>query len=299
MLAETTPSYTALTASLPVSVHSETGRLRQVIIGYADNFDLAHAEIINETQKQYYFGQNAPQLEALKDQVAQLVACLEAQGVEVFRPRPLPNVPDQIMTRDIGVTIGNCFVVSRMAYHSRQNEWQGITHLLDQIPHVLFVPEPAVIEGGDIVVDKGRILVGLSQRTNAAGVQWLTQQFPEYEVVPVPLKQIEDGENVLHLDCAFVPVGENHALIYPAGFREIPAVLSQNYHFIEVTRAEQDGLGTNVLSISPTQVISRHRATRINQELEKIGLQVLPLVFDEAPKTGGSFRCASLPLWRE
>lgn len=288
----------------PVTEHlhvaSETGHLRSVIIGYPDNFDLAHAEIINETQKKYYFGAHKPNKARLIREMNQYVNQLEACGVKVLRPEPLAGVPDQLMTRDIGVVIGNTFVVTRMANISRQNEWRGLEHVFKQLPigHIVHAPEGVVLEGGDIVVDKGYIFVGLSQRTNEAGVAWLKKQFPQYKVVPMPLKQVSEGENVLHLDCAFVPVGRDLALIYEGGFREIPAVVRDLYTFIPVTRAEQDELGTNVLSVSPTQVISRASSTRINTAMRARGLTVYALPFDEAPKTGGSFRCCSLPLHR-
>ncbi len=283
-------------------VASETGPLRSVIIGYPDNFDLEHAEIINETQKKYYFGENKPSKARLIREMNQYVAQLEACGVKVVRPAPLEGVPDQLMTRDIGVVIGNTFVVTRMANCSRQNEWRGLEHILRQLPvgQIVHAPEGVILEGGDVVVDKGHIFVGLSQRTNEAGVAWLTEQFPQYEVVALPLKQVAEGENVLHLDCAFVPVGRDLALIYEAGFveGENRAVLRDLYTFIPVTRAEQDELGSNVLSISPTQVISRASARRINAAMRARGLTVYAIPFDEAPKTGGSFRCCSLPLHR-
>ena len=300
MMLQTAPQTTRWTAVPTVHAQSETGRLRRVIIGYPDNFDLEHAEIINETQKQYYFGENRPRLDLLKAQMDAYVNCLEACGVEVWRPTPLPHVPDQLMPRDIGVVIGDTFLLTRMANASRQPEWQGIAPYLAQLrPRQITVPEGMVVEGGDIIVDKGCIFVGISQRTTAEGARWLVDQFPDYEVVPVFLKSIAEGENVLHLDCAFVPVGSHHALIYPEGMHHIPPALRQRYQLIPVTRTEQDLLGTNVLSISPTQVIARADLPRISQALRGAGLTVYDLPYTEAPKTGGSFRCCSLPLWRD
>jgi N-dimethylarginine dimethylaminohydrolase len=96
-----------------------------------------------------------------------------------------------------------------------------------------------------------------------------------------------------------VPVGQRSALIYAAGLAEVPAAIADQYDLIEVTKAEQQLLATNVLSISPTQVIARTCATRVNTALRQRGLEVIELPFDDPPKTGGSFRCCSLPLWRD
>lgn len=300
MMPELTLTMPQTTLPPAVFATSETGRLRRVIIGYADNFDLAQAEIINETQKKYYFGENRPRLELLKEQMAGYVACLETHGVEVLRPLPLDHVPDQLMPRDIGVVIGDTFLLTRMAKASRQPEWLGIAPHLERLaPRILPVPEGIVVEGGDIVVDKGCLFVGIGQRTTAAGASWLAQQFPEYEVVPVFLRSVAEGENVLHLDCAFVPVGRGHALLYREGLHHLPPAMGDRYEFIPVTRAEQDLLGTNVLSISPTEVIARADLPRIGRALRDVGLTVYELPYTEAPKTGGSFRCCSLPLWRD
>lgn len=282
-------------------VNAETHRLKEVVLGTADNFDFAHADIINETQRKYYSDPaNRPHRAKLIEQVEAFRACLEEIGVNVHRPTLLEGVPDQIMTRDIGVVIGDTLVVSHMAKASRQKEWQGLKPILDDTDsdHILFAPDEVIIEGGDVIVDGSRIFIGLSQRTNPAGVAFIRDNFPQYEIVPVPLKGVKEGEDVLHLDCAFVPVGENGALIYPQGFREMPAVIRDEYQWIEVTREEQQKLGTNVLSVSPNTVVSRASAKRINGRLRQLGLTVHELHYDEVTKTGGSFRCSTLPLWR-
>ncbi|HSH05865.1 MAG TPA: arginine deiminase family protein [Anaerolineae bacterium] len=282
-----------------LSVTNETGQLQSVIIGYPDNFTLDNAEIINETQKYYYFSPERPTRERIKKQFAQLITCLQQAGVTVYQPEPIPGITDQLMTRDIGFVIGDTFVVSHMAYPSRQGEWRGIKYILDQIPadKKLDVPDDIFIEGGDIIVDRHYIFVGISQRTSLNGADYLQQHFPNYQVIPLHLKQVIEDEDVLHLDCTFVPVGCEHALIYPQGFKTIPPEL-RTYKWIEVTKAEQQRLSTNVLSIGPDTVISQLQATRINNQLRAIGLNVIEIDYTDPPKTGGSFRCSSLPLHR-
>lgn len=282
-------------------VTSETGRLRSVIIGYADNFHKTPPAIINETQKEYYFSPARPTRKRVMAEVGSLMETLKQQGIEVLQPEPLDGVPDQLMTRDIGVVIDNTFVVTQMAQKSRRDEWLGLQPILDEIgtQRIIKVPDDVVLEGGDVIVDNGRLFVGLSQRTGPEGAAYLASRFPHFEVIPVPLKQLAEGENVLHLDCSFVPVGQHSALIYANGLAQLPAAIAEQYDLIEVTKAEQQLLATNVLSLSPTQVIARTCASRVNGELRRRGLEVIELPFDDPPKTGGSFRCCSLPLWRD
>ena len=284
-----------------VFVDSETAPLRSVLLGYPDNFLQVDAEIINETQRQYYDGPDAPTREAVTEQLNGFKATLEAHGVTVHQPHALPYLPDQMMTRDIGVVIGDTFAVTTMAAQSRRQEWRGYSHLFEHFPEhvkILFGPENLVIEGGDIIVDRGKVFVGIGQRTTLAGAAWLMKLVPDFEIVPINLRGLHDGEDVLHLDCSFLPVGDGHALIYPDGLREVPATLRETYDLIEVTREEQQRLGTNVLSISPDTVVSQITSTRINAEMRARGIEVIELPYSEPPKTGGSFRCCTLPLHR-
>lgn len=290
-------------SGMPVSLHvnSESATLKTVILGYAENFHQVPPAIINETQKRTYFSDNAPTRETLVAELDGFRQTLEANGVTVLRPSPLSDVPDQLMPRDIGVVIGSTLVVSRMAKASRRDEWRGITWLIDQLDpaQVLFVPDPAILEGGDVIVESNVIYVGIGQRTNEAGFRFLAKSFPHYKVVPVYLKSVAQGEDVLHLDCAFVPLGNRHALIYPDGLQDMPEIIRERYTLIPVTRDEQMALATNVLSISSGTVISRPDMVRVNVAMRAAGLQVIEVKYDDPPKTGGSFRCTTLPLCRE
>ncbi len=286
---------------MDVFVDSETAPLRSVIVGYPDNFLQVDAEIINETQRLYYAGPDAPTAAAVTQQLNGFIEVLESHGVDVRQPHPLPYLPDQMMTRDIGVVIGDTFVVTTMAARSRRHEWRGYAHLFEHFPEhvkVLFGPEDLVIEGGDVIVDRGKVFVGIGQRTTLAGAAWLMQLVPDFEIVPITLTGLDDGEDVLHLDCSFLPVGDGHALIYPGGMVDVPAALRETYELIEVTRPEQQVLGTNVLSISPTCVVSQPTSVRINAEMRSRGIDVIEVPYSEPPKTGGSFRCCTLPLHR-
>ena len=286
---------------MDVFVDSETAPLKSVIVGYPDNFMQVDAEIINETQRKFYDGPDAPTRDAVTEQLNGFIDVLVGHGVEVLQPHPLPYLPDQMMTRDIGVVIGDTFVVTTMAARSRRHEWRGYAHLFEKFPEhvkVLFGPEDLVIEGGDVIVDRGKVFVGIGQRTTLAGAAWLMQLVPEYEIVPINLSGLHHGEDVLHLDCSFLPVGDGHALIYPGGIRDIPAAVRDTYELIEVTRDEQQMLGTNVLSLDPTTVVSQPTSVRINAEMRERGIEVIEVPYSEPPKTGGSFRCCTLPLHR-
>jgi N-dimethylarginine dimethylaminohydrolase len=284
-----------------IQIYSETGRLRSVIIGFPDTFELP--DPINPKHEIYHRGHpDHPTREKLIPEFVAFREALEACGVEVLQPVDVPGVPDQLTPRDIGFVIGGTFHIASMTTPCRREEWRGIESIIAQIPaeNIIRVPPEVNLEGGDIILDRGTLYIGLSERTSIEGAEWLREHYAwRYRVQLVPLKELHHDEDILHMDCAFLPVGEHHCLIYPDGFHQMPKCIEHNYEWIEVTRDEQFDLATNVLSVSPTQVISRPNATRINDRLRAEGFEVIEVRFDETPKGGGSFRCASLPLYRE
>ncbi len=186
-----------------------------------------------------------------------------------------------------------------LAKNSRKREWRGLENILRQLETpVLHVPEDINIEGGDVVVHDGVVYVGISERTNREAADYLAQKFPQFEVMAMPLRPPQSGQEILHLDCAFLPVGNRQALFYPGGFVDIPGTITERYSLIEVTSEEHQELAVNVLSLTPRTVVSRSIAARTNALLRDAGLDVIELDFDETPKTGGSFRCCTLPLRR-
>ena len=283
---------------------SETARLHKVIIGRWEGYRRveAYVERVNMDQQN-----KLPTAAELQPEFEAFRAALEAEGVTVLQPDYIGKfVYDQLTPRDIAVTIGHQIVLCNMIKKSRRYEVAGIfPHLLaleGEEPNILIPPRhDMLLEGGDILIDKGYVFVGLSQRTNQAGFDYLHETFGhQFELVPMHCKSLEEGENVLHLDCTFNPVGKQHALIYPPGLRSIPEVIRDRYEWIEVTAEEQAALATNVLSVDENTVISRaHPACRrVNSLMRSIGLRVIEVPFDGAPSTGGSFRCCSLPLVR-
>lgn len=284
---------------------NETDPLKKVIIGRYEGYKKVdeYIEIVNKSQQK-----GLPSVEQLEAEFTRFSDVLTERGVEVLTPRYVGKfVYDQLTPRDLGVTIGNKFLICNMAKHSRRYEAAGIfNHLLameGKEPTILLPPDhDMMLEGGDIIVDKQTLYVGITRRTNRNGFRFLESTFgDEFDVIPVQCKSQGKKEQTLHLDCIFNPVGTNHALIYPAGMMKVPKAITRNYNLIEVDKAAQLALAPNVLSINPNEVISRDHPDcyAANNALRKAGINVIEIPFDGAPSTGGSFRCCSLPLVRE
>mgnify|MGYP001190348212 CR=1 FL=1 len=269
---------------------TEYGVLQKVIVCPPTHMRIG--TVINETQKRY-ITENID-VEIALEQHRGFVQVLEENDVEVIQLETEEQLNEQVFTRDIGFTIGNQLFVSAMGSGIRTGEVGVLKGKLKEkdIPFKDLVQES--IEGGDVIVDKDRVWVGLSTRTSLNATKALQALLPNHQVIPVSLER-----RILHLDCAFNIVDDKLALIYPEAFTDTRInMLREHFDFIEVNKEEQFTLGTNVLSIGNKKIISMPNNKQVNEELRNRGFDVIEVPFDEIIKSGGSFRCCSLPLLR-
>ena len=287
---------------LSLNIQSETNFLEAVIVGTGIDEGTAHFQN-NPKMIEHVKNGTYPPEEVLVGQVNGLVKILQDEGIKVYRPQNIPEL-NQIFTRDIGFVIDGYFIKANMQRDNRQPEYDGIQHVIERIPQnkLLCPPEEATIEGGDVLLFGNHIFVGLSKRTNQAGVDFLRKSFPNKEVHALKVRVTEEGKtNILHLDCTFQPIGDKYAIIYEEGFQEHPSIIYQLFkdeNLIRVSSQEMYTMFPNVLSIAPDCVISEKKFVRLNNELRKKGIRVIEVEYHEVSKLGGLFRCSTLPLRR-
>lgn len=249
-------------------------------------------QIINETQK-HFARENISQIKALT-QHKQFIQTLKNHHV---RPVLLPaneRFPEQVFTRDIGFTIGQTLFVSNMAAPVRQGEEHSLKEWAQTKGWTTITLDDGTIEGGDVLVDQTRVFVGLSKRTNLAAIQQLKKELPNHDIIPIHLPS-----HILHLDCVMNILSHHEILIYPEAFTEKDLLmLKKHYDLIEISEQEQFTLGPNVLSIGQKKVISLPINQETNAALTASGYTVIEVDFSEIIKSGGSFRCCTLPIRR-
>lgn len=274
-----------------VQCQSEYGILKQVVLCEPKYMEIK--EVINDVQKKYE-DDNIDQELAVK-QHRNFEQALRNAGVEIIKLPPSKDHPEQVFTRDIGFTIGNHLFVSEMANPIRQGEEEVLAQWLNNNKIVYKNLSLHSIEGGDVIVDGNRVFVGISDRTCKKAIQNLQKELPDYEIIPIPF-----NPKYLHLDCVFNILSSEDALIFPEAFEpKIVNLLSSMYHLIEVSESEQFSMGTNVLSIGQNRVLSLPVNRDVNYQMKQHGYEVLEVDFSEIIKSGGSFRCCSMPILRQ
>ncbi|WP_110114841.1 dimethylarginine dimethylaminohydrolase family protein [Bacillus sp. CGMCC 1.16541] len=270
---------------------SEYATLKTVIVCEPTYMEIS--EVINETQR-HYVDTNIDIELALK-QHRHFVKVLEDEGIDVIKLPPQKRYPEQVFTRDIGFTLGNQLFVSQMGHGLRQGEENILIEWLEKENRPYHNLKEHSIEGGDVLIDGDKVLVGVSGRTCEGATTHLQQLLPTHKVISVPIE-----ESYLHLDCVFNILSPNEALVFSEAIsKEEHAILASHYDLIEVEGNEQFTLGTNVLSIGQKKVISLPVNKKVNETLRNRGYTVIEVDLSEIIKSGGSFRCCTMPVYRE
>ena len=297
-----------------VGQYHEWDKLKSIIVGSAlDSGQPPREEdcydpTTRNTVKQGVY----PNHELLEQQLNALVNTLRSLGVTVYRPKNLPEV-DQIFARDVGFVIQDVLVRSKMI-EDRAKEWEGVSDLLGTV-QTKVPPRGVQVEGGDVLIAGNKLYVGYSDqetmssfktaRTNQKSLHWLQETFPELTVIGVELikDDFEVTNNVLHLDCAFMPLGLGHCIVYRDGFRTANDFtrITEDYSedcILHVTQDEAIQLNTNLLSIDKQSIVSDNRFIRVNTWLRDKGYDVHLVDYSAIGKLGGLLRCSTLPLER-
>lgn len=278
---------------IPLNIKDEYSPLTDVVMASIENFRISTP--INITQAHYY-ATDPPQLARMRIEQRQFVQTFCDLGVTIHWALTDPDCPLQVFTRDVGTVIDDALLVAGLKREIRQKEPQTLRPILDIAEgRVLYTPPGAIIEGGDVLIEGSTIFVGLGERTNQQGLDFIRNQFPEYEVIPLRLK-----EGMLHLDVVFNILPRGICIVDPSAFVEV-GIDFFHLHFqdvIVVNSTEQFELATNVFSVNPQTILSDEANSHVNSALAERGLTVIALDFEHTRRVGGSLRCATLPLRR-
>ena len=300
-------------------IQSETGRLREVVLGlpYANG----PAPRLDETfdSKSYesvLHGVYPAEADIVREMEA-FEGVLRKYGVTVYRPELVPGC-NQIFSRDVGFVLDDKIIVSNII-PDRQEEIDAYENIYRQIHYkqIYNLPEAVHVEGGDVILYNDTIFLGQyafedypevkTARTNRLALDYLRMIFPGKTIIPLNLRKSDTDpyEGILHLDCTFMPVGRGKAIIYRKGFlnpRDADHLVEMfgKENVFELTTEEMYYMNSNIFSISEDVVVTEEHFTRLNNHLRNAwGMTVETVPYREISKMGGLLRCSTLPLRRD
>jgi arginine deiminase len=246
------------------------------------------------------------------------------------RTRVARALPNLLFTRDPSIWIGPGVVVGEMARPVRRSEPRLLQALYRLHPRFAGLPnwtdDPAPAEGGDVLVaGQGRVVVGISPRTTAAGAARLATALLTRGVAREVLSvQVPRGAG-FHLDLVLSMVDRDtyavwapvrHALrahrwqatssgIAVAAVPDPFRWLARSSRVIEIGPGvpERHGRpwdrGINVLAVGPGLVVAYADNREANARLRAAGIEVIPVSGRALGRGCGGPRCLTCPVSRD
>ena len=209
---------------------------------------------------------------------------LEDCGARVVALPALEELPDSVFVEDTAIVLDELAVLTSPGVESRRPEVQANAAEIARLRPVVQVHLPATIEGGDVLRVGRKIYVGLSPRTNLAGVAALSALVAPYgyEVSTVAL------HDCLHLKSGCTAIGDETILANP---NWIDASVFRDYEIVAVHADEP--WAANALRVG-AHVCVGATFPRTAELLARRGYDVRAVDVSEFAKAEGGLTCMSL-----
>ena len=156
--------------------------------------------------------------------------------------------------------------------------------------------------GRDLVVQHGFT-------TNCKGVDWLGRHFPDHRIHAV---NFPGDPYPIHIDCTFVPIRPGLILNNPV--RRLPEAQRafferDSWEIIDAARPAHNEppplchssvwLSMNVLMLDPKTACVEKTEVHQAAQLDRLGLEVVPVDLRDAYPFGGGLHCCTADVWRD
>lgn len=210
--------------------------------------------------------------------------CLRELGVTVVSLPPELDLPDSMFVEDPAVVVKEVAVLTWMGAESRRKEADSLAPVLARFRPVRRMREPATLEGGDVLRVGSSLYVGLSGRTNSAGIEQLAAELRPfgYSVKAAPVR------GCLHLKSACTAIGSETLLVN----REwVDTRVFEGLAFLDVPAEEPRA--ANVLAIGETVLVPA-AFPKTAEAIERLGWKVRILDISELMKAEAALTCSSI-----
>ncbi len=212
------------------------------------------------------------------------VDALKQLGCDVLELPAEADLPDSVFVEDTAFILPEAAVITRPGADTRKPETAPIAQALSPHTKLLYLQEPATLDGGDVLIVGKKIFIGLSTRSNEDAINQLNNLLKEdgYSVTGVQL------HDCLHLKSAVTRVDDKTLLVNK---NWVDTEHFANYELIEVDPSEPHA--ANCLPIGDS-IIFPTSFPKTRAKLEEHGYNIVSVEVDELAKAEGAVTCCSL-----
>jgi dimethylargininase len=229
-----------------------------------------------------------PDYQLAQHQHAQYCRILSQLGLAVEILPPDPRHPDGCFVEDAAIITENGTILTNPGDPRRCGETTAIEQALaarKQTRIIARVTPPGTLDGGDILRIGDKFIIGLSNRTNAAGAERLTAALNQlgYEA-----QTIRIPADLLHLKTGVTYIGQNTLIAWPS--------LAEHEAFAEFNKiipTDNERYAANTLAVNGTVLVPTG-FPGVTKSIEQCGLAVIETPTTEFQKMDGGLTCLSL-----
>ncbi len=228
----------------------------------------------------------SPDVDLALRQHAQYCRALQSADLEVEVLPPAETYPDSCFVEDPLVVAGGLAILTRPGAPTRQGEEDSLEAVVEGRFPLRRIQAPGTLEGGDVLSLPGRLLVGLSERTNPSGIEQL-RGFLAPCGLPVEAMPVN---GYLHLMSAVAYLGKGVLLAVP-DYAANPAFAGLDV----VTVPAEEAYAANSLGIGE-KVIAPEGFPRTAGLIRLKGFEVITVPVSQFAAADGGVSCLSV-LW--
>jgi dimethylargininase len=193
----------------------------------------------------------------------------------------LESHPDSCFVEDTAVIHGKRALITRMKPESRRGEETAVELILSEHLDIRSAIEPATVEGGDVLHLNGRLISGISQRTNPEGIAQMENWFN------IQVDTIKDV-GIVHLKSYLTYLGKG-VILGTERYQHHEAIADLEFLVLPKTEA----YAANTLALGDV-VLMPANYPKSHEIVREAGFDVIPIDVSEFEKCEGALTCLSL-----
>lgn len=223
-------------------------------------------------------------IDVAREQHHQYEETLQDLGAELHRLPLEERMPDSVFVEDTAIVLDELAIITRPGAEPRRLETKSVAKILSSYKRLYYIQVPGTIDGGDVLQVDKTLYIGISNRTNEAGIKQLEKVVQPFGYVCKAVKvrdclHLKSAVSLVHHDALLI----NRDLLDSSQFSDI--------NLIDVDLSEPRA--GNALLVGDTVIIPE-AFPKTRERLEKRGIKVKALDVSELAKAEGGVTCCSV-----